>query len=76
MLEPISPSLNVKLIQILMGPSQCTQCAPAFSNPDQKVHGLSHFYIVVMYKTIKNQFKKHLLLGFQNLLINMAENCH
>ena len=23
--------------------------APAFSNPDQKVHGLFHFYIVVMY---------------------------
>ena len=27
------------------------QCAPVFYNPTQKVHGLYHFYIAVMYKT-------------------------
>ena len=58
MLEPISPSLTVKLIQILIGPSQCTQCAPAFSNPDQKVHGLFHPYIVVM-KGLNKEKTRH-----------------
>ena len=35
-----------------------SQCAPGFSNPNQKVHGLFHFHIADMYKTDQNHLKK------------------
>ena len=34
------------------------QCAPGFFNPNQKVHGLFHFYKAFIYETIQNQLKK------------------
>ena len=30
------------------------QCAPGFSNPNQKVHGIFHFCIAGMYKKDQN----------------------
>ena len=35
-----------------------SQCGPVFSNPDQKFHGISHFYTAVTYETIQKQLKK------------------
>ena len=35
-----------------------TQCIPGFFNPNQKVHGLFHFYKAFLYETIQNQLKK------------------
>ena len=35
------------------------QCALAFFNPDQEVHGLFHFYVIIMCKAIQNQLKKN-----------------
>ena len=35
-----------------------TQCASAFSNPDQIVHTFFHYYIVATYETIQNQLKE------------------
>ena len=34
------------------------QCVPVFSNPNQKVHGLIHFYIAGIHETDQNQLKK------------------
>ena len=31
-----------------------SQCAPGFSNPNQKVHGIFHFYVASIYKTNQN----------------------
>ena len=31
-----------------------SQCAPGFPNPNQKVHGIFHFYIAGMYKKDQN----------------------
>ena len=31
-----------------------TQCAPGFSNPNQKVHGTFHFYVEGLYKKDQN----------------------
>ena len=57
--------------------SSYSQCAPAFSNPDQKVHGHFHFYIVVMYKKIQNQLKKTSVIGLPKFtIVNMAQKCH
>ena len=41
-----------------------SQCAPGFSNPNQKFHGLFHFYIVGIYKTDQNQLKKPSVIRF------------
>ena len=54
-----------------------TQCVPGFSNPDQKVHGLFHFYIAGIYKTDQNQLKKPSVIRFPKFTsIDMAEKCH
>ena len=45
-------------VRILLCTSFNTQCGHAFSNPDQKVHGLLHFCIAFTYETIQNQLKK------------------
>ena len=45
--------------------SRASECAPAFSNPGQKGHGLFQFYIVLTYEKIQYQLKKHLTSGFQ-----------
>ena len=37
---------------------EISQCAPGFFNPNQKVHGLYHFYKAVIYKRIQDQLKK------------------
>ena len=51
------------------------QCAPAFSNPDQKVHGFFDFYIVVMYTTIQNQLKKTSIIGLPKFtIVNWLKN--
>ena len=42
------------------------QCAPGFFNPNQKVHGLFHFYKAFIYETIKNQLKKSSDIGLPN----------
>ena len=40
------------------------QCVPGFSNPNQKVHGLFHFYIAFRCKTDQNQLKKTSVIRF------------
>ena len=53
------------------------QCAPGFSNPNQKVNGLFHFYIVVMHKKDQNQLKKTSVIRLPKFIsIIMAEKCH
>ena len=42
-----------------------SQCAPAFSNPDQKVHGLFTFILQLHMKQFKISWKKYLTSGFQ-----------
>ena len=54
-----------------------TQCVPVFSNPNQKVHVLFHFYIANRHKTDQNQLKKTSVIRFPKITsINMAEKCH
>ena len=54
-----------------------SQCAPCFSNPNQKVHGLFHFYITSIYKTDQNQLKKPSVIRVPKFTsIDMAEKCH
>ena len=54
-----------------------TQCTPTFSNPDQKVHGVFHFYIAVICKKIQNPLKKTSVIRLQKFaIVNMAENYH
>ena len=54
-----------------------SQCAPGFSNPNQKVHGLFHFYIAGIYETDQNQLKKTSVIRFPKITsINMAGKCH
>ena len=45
------------------------QCAPGFFNPNQKVHGLFHFYNAVVYKTVENQLKKPSVIGLPKFTI-------
>ena len=52
--------------QFKAGKMNSTHSVPGFSNPNQKVHGLFHFYNAGIYKKDQNQLKKHLSLGFQN----------
>ena len=53
--------------------SQHKQCAPSFSNPNQKVHELFHFY----YVTVPNQLKKTSVIGLSKFtIVNMAEIYH
>ena len=52
------------------------QCAPAFSNTDQKVYGLFHFYVVGMYEIIQNQLKKISVIGLPKFtIVIMVEKC-
>ena len=51
----------------LLALSWDSQCAPAFSNQEQKVNGLFYFYIAVTYEKIQNQLEKNLTLGFQKI---------
>ena len=53
-----------------------SQCVPGFSNPNQKVHELFHFYIAVMYKTDQNQLKKKSVIRLPKFSINTVEKCH
>ena len=54
-----------------------TQCTSTFSNPEQKFHGVFHFYIAVMCKKIQNQLKKTSVIRLLKFaIVNMAENCH
>ena len=54
-----------------------SQCAPGFSNPNQKVHGLFHFYIAGIHKTDQNQLKKPSVIRLPKFTsINLAEKCH
>ena len=52
-----------------------TQCAPGFSNPNQKVHGLFHFYNGVMHMTVQNQLKKLSIIGLPKFtIVNWLKN--
>ena len=54
-----------------------SQSPPAFSNPNQKVRGLFHFYIAGIYGTDQNQLKKTSVIRFPKFTsIDMAEKCH
>ena len=51
------------------------QCAPGFFNPNQKVHGLFHFYNADMHKTVKNQLKKPSVIGLPKFtIVNWLKN--
>ena len=51
------------------------QCAPGFSNPNQKVHGLFQFYNADMHKTVKNQLKKPSIIGLPKFtIVNWLKN--
>ena len=52
-----------------------SQCAPGFSNPNQKVHGLFHFYYTSIRITVPNQLKKTSVIGLPKFtIVNMTEN--
>ena len=52
-----------------------TQCAPGVFNPNQKVHGLFHFYNAVMHKTVQNQLKKPSVIGLPKFtIVNWLKN--
>ena len=54
-----------------------TKCAPAFSKPNQKVHGLFLFYIAVICKTDQNQLKRPSVIGLPKFTsMNLVEKCH
>ena len=42
---------NQKEIAVVHFQRPIAQCAPVFSNPKQKVHGIFHFYVAGMSKT-------------------------
>ena len=46
-----------------------SQCAPGFSNPNQKAHELFHFYIAGINKKDNNQLKKQLIIRLKNFLL-------
>ena len=55
--------------------SDWSQCAPAFFNPNQKVHGLFHFYNADMHKTVQNQLKKPSVIGLPKFtIVNWLRN--
>ena len=45
------------------------QCAPGIFKPNQKVHGLFHFYNADMHKIDKNQLKKPSIIGLPKFTI-------
>ena len=52
-----------------------TQCAPGIFNPNQKVHGLFHFYNADMHKTVQNQLKKPSVIGLPKFtIVNWLKN--
>ena len=52
-----------------------TQCAPGFSNLNQKVHGLFHFYNADMHKRVKNQLKNPSVIGLPKFaIVNWLKN--
>ena len=54
-LNTIESKVNmISILPSLVVFNHSTQCASGFSNPNQKVHGIFHFYIVGMYKTDQN----------------------
>ena len=54
-----------------------SQCAPGFSNSNQKVHELFHFYDTVVHITVPNQLKKTSVIGLSKFnIVNMAGKCH
>ena len=56
---------------------QKTQCAPGFSFPTQKVHGIFHFNIAGMYKTDQNQLKKTSVIRLPKFTsIDMVKKCN
>ena len=57
---------NLKLFDPVKLEIEPSQCAPGFFNPNQKGHGLFHFYIAVICKTDQNQLKKTWSSGLQN----------
>ena len=55
--------------------SEGSQRAPSFSNPNQKVHRLFHFYNADMHKTVKNQLKKPSVIGLPKFtIVNWLKN--
>ena len=53
----VLPTLDAKrgiIMNVFLVTPYCSQCVPGFSNPNQKVHGIFHFYIAGMYKTDQN----------------------
>ena len=54
-----------------------TQCAPGFFNPNQKVHGIFHFYVEGLYKTDQNQFEKPSVIRLPKFTsVDMTKKCH
>ena len=52
-----------------------TQCAPGFFNPNQKFHGLFHFYNADMHKNVKDQLKKPSIIGLPKFtIVNWLKN--
>ena len=55
--------------------SYLSQGAPGFFNPNQKVHGLFHFYNADMHKTVQNQLKKPSVIGLPKFtIVNWLKN--
>ena len=52
----------------------CSQCDPDFSNQNQRVHGLFHFYVAGIYKKDQNELKKASVIRLPEFTsINLAE---
>ena len=65
----------VRIGKLKYGARKGPQSAPGFFNPNQKVHGLFHFYNADMHKTVKNQLKKPSVIGLPKFtIVNWLKN--